>query len=97
MNAQCDVTSGRGGAWAGSSFPRMCSCGRNKRWTVCARCGEVSPGKCSSEDARFMDDIRLQLLRSWVTKAANDLRAARIFGAVEDAPLDIANKRRKRR
>jgi HEPN domain-containing protein len=37
-----------------------------------------------------MDDIRLQLLRSWVTKAANDLRAARIFGAVEDAPLDIA-------
>ena len=37
-----------------------------------------------------MDDTRKALLRSWLTKAANDLRGARILGAADDAPLDTA-------
>ncbi len=37
-----------------------------------------------------MDEVRRQLLRAWVTKAAGDLRAARILGSTEDALLDPA-------
>lgn len=37
-----------------------------------------------------MDDTRRELLRSWLTKAASDLRSARVLGAVEEAPLDTA-------
>ena len=37
-----------------------------------------------------MDDTRLALLRSWLTKAASDLRGARILGSADDAPLDTA-------
>lgn len=37
-----------------------------------------------------MDETLLQLLRAWVTKAASDLRGARILGSAEDAPLDTA-------
>ena len=37
-----------------------------------------------------MDDTRTELLRSWLTKAASDLRSARILGATEEAPLDTA-------
>ena len=37
-----------------------------------------------------MDDTRRELLRSWLTKAASDLRTARILGSTEDAPLDTA-------
>ena len=36
-----------------------------------------------------MDDSRRELLRAWLTKAANDLRSARIVGDAEDGPLDI--------
>ena len=47
-----------------------------------------------------MDDIRRELLRSWLTKAASDLRSARVLGSADDAPLDtasiIASKLRKR-
>jgi HEPN domain-containing protein len=35
-----------------------------------------------------MDETHSQLLRSWMTKAANDLRGARILGSADDAPLD---------
>ena len=37
-----------------------------------------------------MDDTRKALLRSWLNKAANDLRGARILGSADDAPLDTA-------
>jgi len=37
-----------------------------------------------------MDDTRRELLRSWLTKAASDLRSARLLGSAEDAPLDTA-------
>ena len=37
-----------------------------------------------------MDDTRIKLLRSWLTKAENDLKSARILGSTEDALLDIA-------
>ena len=37
-----------------------------------------------------MDDTRRELLRSWLIKAASDLRSARIPGSVHDAPLDTA-------
>ena len=37
-----------------------------------------------------MDDTRKALLRSWLTKAASDLRGACILGSAEDAPLDTA-------
>ena len=37
-----------------------------------------------------MDDTRKELLRSWLTKAANDLRSARILGSTDAAPLDTA-------
>jgi len=37
-----------------------------------------------------MDATRRELLRSWLTKAASDLRSARLLGATEEAPLDTA-------
>lgn len=37
-----------------------------------------------------MDDTRRELLRSWPTKAASDLRSARVLGSADDAPLDTA-------
>lgn len=37
-----------------------------------------------------MDETQVQLLRAWVTKAASDLRGARILGLAVDAPLDTA-------
>jgi len=37
-----------------------------------------------------MDDTRKELLRSWLTKAASDLRSARVLGSADDAPLDTA-------
>ena len=37
-----------------------------------------------------MDDTRRALLRSWLTKAASDLKSARVLGSVDDAPLDTA-------
>lgn len=37
-----------------------------------------------------MDDTRMELLRSWLTKAASDLRSARVLGSAEEAPLDTA-------
>ena len=37
-----------------------------------------------------MDDTHMSLLRSWLTKAANDLRGAHILGSADDAPLDTA-------
>ena len=37
-----------------------------------------------------MDDTRTELLRSWLTKAASDLRSARVLGSADDAPLDTA-------
>ncbi len=37
-----------------------------------------------------MDDTRKELLRSWLTKAASDLRSAHVLGSAEDAPLDTA-------
>ena len=37
-----------------------------------------------------MDEAKRELLRSWLTKAANDLRTARILGATVDGPLDTA-------
>ena len=35
-----------------------------------------------------MDDTRMELLRSWLTKAASDLRS--VLGSAEEAPLDTA-------
>jgi hypothetical protein len=37
-----------------------------------------------------MDDTRRELVRSWLTKAASDLRSARVLGLAEEAPLDTA-------
>jgi len=37
-----------------------------------------------------MDDIRRELLRSWLTKAASDLKSASVLGSAEEAPLDVA-------
>ena len=37
-----------------------------------------------------MDDTRVKLLRSWLTKALNDLKSARVLGATEDELLDTA-------
>ena len=37
-----------------------------------------------------MAEIRTELLRSWLTKAAHDLKNARIVGAAEEGPLDTA-------
>jgi HEPN domain-containing protein len=37
-----------------------------------------------------MDDTRRELLRSWLTKAASDLRSARLLGSADDPPLDTA-------
>ena len=37
-----------------------------------------------------MDDTSRELLRSWLTKASNDLRNARIVGEAQDGPLDTA-------
>ena len=37
-----------------------------------------------------MDESRKALLRSWLAKAASDLRGARILGSADDGPLDIA-------
>jgi len=37
-----------------------------------------------------MDDTRKELLRSWLTKAASDLRSARVIGSADDAPLATA-------
>ena len=37
-----------------------------------------------------MDDTRRELLRSWLTKAASDLRSARLLGSADHAPLDTA-------
>lgn len=37
-----------------------------------------------------MDETHRELLRSWITKAASDLRTAGILGSTEDAPLDTA-------
>ena len=37
-----------------------------------------------------MDDTRRELLRSWLTKAASDLKSARVLGSAEEAPLDTA-------
>ena len=37
-----------------------------------------------------MDDTRKALLHSWLTKAASDLRGARILSSADDAPLDTA-------
>ena len=37
-----------------------------------------------------MDDTRRELLRSWLTKAASDLRSARVLGSADDPPLDTA-------
>src|SRR4051812_31291725 len=90
MNARCDAISVRSGALACSRSPQMCLCARNEKWTACVKCGEASPAKSSNEGAKSMDETRRQLLRAWVTKAASDLRGARILGAVEDAPLDTA-------
>lgn len=40
--------------------------------------------------ARSTDDTRKALVRSWLTKAASDLRGARILGAADEPPLDAA-------
>jgi HEPN domain-containing protein len=37
-----------------------------------------------------MDDTRRDLVRSWLTKAASDLKSARVPGLVEEPPLDTA-------
>jgi HEPN domain-containing protein len=37
-----------------------------------------------------MDETRRQLLRSWLTKAANDLKSARVLRADPEGPLDSA-------
>ena len=37
-----------------------------------------------------MGEANTQLLRSWLTKAANDLKSAQVLGSTEDAPLDTA-------
>ena len=37
-----------------------------------------------------MDKAGLELVKDWLTRAHQDLRAARILAGVEDAPLDVA-------
>ncbi len=37
-----------------------------------------------------MDDTQLALLLSWLTKAANDLKSARILSEAPDGPMDTA-------
>ena len=37
-----------------------------------------------------MDDTRKELVRSWLTKAASDLKSARVLGSAEGPPLDTA-------
>src|SRR5437667_5598966 len=37
-----------------------------------------------------MDETRRELLRSWLIKAASDLKSARVLGSTEEAPLDTA-------
>jgi len=37
-----------------------------------------------------MDEAQMELIRSWLTKAASDLRSARLLGTSEAAPLDTA-------
>ena len=37
-----------------------------------------------------MDDTRRELVCSWLTKAASDLKSARLLGMAEEAPLDTA-------
>ncbi len=37
-----------------------------------------------------MDEADLELVKDWLTRAHQDLRAARILAAAENAPLDVA-------
>jgi HEPN domain-containing protein len=37
-----------------------------------------------------MDDIRRELVRSWMTKALSDLKSARLLGLADEPPLDTA-------
>jgi HEPN domain-containing protein len=37
-----------------------------------------------------MDEADLELVKDWLTRAHQDLRAARILAVAEDAPLDVA-------
>ena len=37
-----------------------------------------------------MDEAELELVKDWLTRAHQDLRAALILAAAEDAPLDVA-------
>lgn len=37
-----------------------------------------------------MDEAELELVKDWLTRARQDLRAALILAAAEDAPLDVA-------
>lgn len=37
-----------------------------------------------------MGDVRQELLRSWLTKAGNDLRSAKLLGSADDELLDAA-------
>jgi HEPN domain-containing protein len=37
-----------------------------------------------------MDETCRELVRSWLTKAASDLKSARLLGLAEEAPLDTA-------
>lgn len=37
-----------------------------------------------------MDDPQRELVRSWLTKAASDLKSARLLGLAEEPPLDTA-------
>jgi HEPN domain-containing protein len=37
-----------------------------------------------------MDEAQKELLRSWLTKALNDLKSARVLGNAEEGPLDTA-------
>jgi HEPN domain-containing protein len=41
-------------------------------------------------DAKYMGDTHRELVRSWLAKAASDLRTAHILGSAQDAPLDTA-------
>ena len=37
-----------------------------------------------------MDEADLELVRDWLSRARQDLRASLILAAAEDAPLDVA-------
>lgn len=37
-----------------------------------------------------MDEGQRELLRSWLTKALNDLKSARVLGEAPEGPLDVA-------